>query len=191
MIDQQLIQNNIEHASNSLRNIKPSGIDGLFFVDDFFTQELVDKLLLYLNSERPQWQQKTQPHRQEVNWESESVVEEAHEIFLAQTKQINQIFPDLDLKFLGLNIWKDTAGYRIRPHTDNPVILAALQIYLTTNPDIDLGTEFIKDQLRVNVPGKINCGYLANNSAPILHKTTNTVPTGHVRYCLYAIWSQA
>lgn len=191
MIDQQLIQNNIEHAANSLQNIEPSNIDGLFFVNEFFTQELVDKLLLYLNSDIPQWQQKIQPNRQEVNWDPDTVVEEAHEILLAQTGKINQIFPAQKLKFLCLNIWKDTAGYRIRPHTDNPVILAALQIYLTTNLDLDLGTEFIKGPLRVNVPGKVNCGYLANNSTPIPHKTTNIVPPGYIRYCLYAIWAQA
>lgn len=191
MIDQQLIQSNIEHAANSLQKIKNSDISGLFFVNDFFTQDLVDKLLLYLNSDQPQWEKKILLHRQEINWDPDTVVEETHEIFLAQTSKINEIFPEQKLKFLGLNIWKDTTGYHIKQHTDNPVIIAAIQIYLTENSNLDLGTEFTKDQLTVNIPGKINCGYLANNSRPIPHNTTNTVPEGYVRYCLYAIWTQA
>lgn len=201
MIDQNLINQSIVHASQALQNLAPTDIPNLYKVDNFLSDTLLSKLLDYVNSPTTNWQIATSfiqnstynqnKLRYQINWDPDTVVEEVHSVFEAQTALINNVYPQHSLKFTGINLWKDSAGYKIRTHTDNPAIAVALQIYLTQSQDVDMGTEFFNQDISVTIPGIVNGGYLAYNTQPIPHKTTNPVPADITRYSLYAIWAKA
>ena len=91
-----------------------------------------------------------------------------------------------NLKFSSADIWQDKPGYHLEPHTDDPRIKLALQIYLGDN---NVGTSlFDKDNnVLKTFEYKLNSGYALLNTSDSLHGTTTKVESGlrnsmYVRY---------
>ena len=194
-IDFKLIEKSIGHSLSSLESSELV-VPGLLYINNFLDPELLIKLQNYIVNDELTWD--IQEHqnnigrsykRKKINWVSDSVIEETHSMLDKLTDYINQRF-NRQNKFLGLSIWKDEFGYQLKPHTDNPVIDIAVQIYLNGDDSMDLGTRFQVNTL-VKIPYKTNHGYLMDNRQNIKHFYNGKFPKDYHRYSLYAIWTNA
>ena len=138
MLDTQQIKISTKHTQSVLKHIKK--IDGVHLVTGFFDQDLLDKLLEYCQT-TTSWQpiynlkQKEIECRKKIAWEDDSVVEVVHTVLQNVTPQLESIF-NKQLKFNGIDLWKDTKGYTINRHTDNPIFNVSLQIYIDNLPHL-------------------------------------------------------
>lgn len=194
MIDQNLIDKTLTNLVESLNNKQPTVLAGLYQLTSVLGQDIIDKLAVYLQSVNvDKWAlvdgQETQ-QRKKISWDSDTVIEELHEVFNSVTPIINAQFPEVFVNFWGVSIWKDVEGYNFDWHTDNPDIDIAAQIYLYTTPG--MGTVFGSETDYVLIPSYSNSGYLAVHSGEnkIPHRTESTIPAGVTRYSLYAVWSR-
>jgi hypothetical protein len=198
MIDQNIITN----ASISLQNALT---DRFQHTNDFctiknvFSQEVLHKVNDYIlnDSDKP-WALETTEHgvemkvpRSKINWHGETVVEELHCAMESITPEV-QVILKKDIKFLGIVLWQDYENYKIDWHSDNPILLATMQIYLagsTENP----GTEFKISEGNFHTCDFIpNTGYFLNQTQNRLeHHTTGKVPANVSRYSLFGMWVQA
>jgi len=87
------------------------------------------------------------------------------------------------MKFTYASLWKDQYPYYIGSHVDNDQVHGAMQIYLNSGP-IELGTWFEDTQI-LFVP---NTGYIMNNRNKLKHGMRHAVPSGFIRYSLYALF---
>lgn len=194
MLDQSLITATTAHAGKSLSDSNPLAKD-FRLLDNFLSSVLIDKLQMYINTaSESEWQpvplQDTLPRRS-INWQADTVIEELHIMANNLTPDVNQLFGARDLKLQAIQLWRDTEGYSLQPHKDNPVIDISLQIYLFDCPS-KLGTSFLLDGKVLDVPFKHNTGYILfkeSYDSRIKHWTTATVPKGVSRYSLYVTWS--
>jgi|LakMenE18May11ns_1017448.scaffolds.fasta_scaffold9772491_2 hypothetical protein len=187
----ELIKKSTEYSSGKLKNITKSNCPDLFFLNDFLYPPLMNKLVNFLITTDIDWQveiYQEQLNRLKLNWIPDSVIEEVHIVLENLTSELNQKF-NRNNKFLGVTIWKDQEGYTIEKHNkDNSVIDIALQLYLSENL-VDLGTKFeYKDEI-IQVNYRKNHGYLYDNSQGVPHYMSIPVPKEHIRYSLYAMWS--
>lgn len=130
--------------------------------------------------------------RKKVNLIENSVVEELYNIFPKITSQVQErLNLPKDSQFQGLSLWRDLPGYNMTGHTDNPVIYAAMQIYLFDTVDSDCGTVFNVNGKDTLIPFKPNTGYLLNNTVQprLEHWIAKTVPPEQERVSIYAIWT--
>jgi hypothetical protein len=130
--------------------------------------------------------------RYTVNLIENCVIEDLYNIFPKITPQIQErLSLPKDCEFKGLSLWRDLAGYHMDGHTDNPVIYAAMQIYLFDTVDSECGTVFDVNSENTLVPFKPNTGYLLNNTVPprLTHWIAMPVPPGQERVSIYAIWT--
>lgn len=187
-IDNRLITDSVAYTREQLINANKTTCPHIFAVENFLYPPLLHKFLRYLDS-YDNWKPVEFPlvGRQILNWEADTVVEEVHVCMESITKEVNGLLSTTHDKFLGLNIWKDVAPYRIEPHTDNPVIGTSLQIYLN-NCDANLATNFLYDGEEIALPYNSNSGYVMNNDFRITHWMNTPIPAGFNRYSLYAIW---
>lgn len=194
MLDQSLISSATKHATNSL-NVSTPLIRNFRTLDNFLSTALVDKLQEYINNvDDTAWQPvplQTALPRKSINWQADTVIEELHIITDNLTNYVNQLFNTSGLKLQAIQLWKDSEGYFLTPHKDNPVIDISLQIYLFDSPS-NLGTSFLLDGKVIDIPFKHNTGYILFKESYDLrlkHWTTATVPVGVNRYSLYVTWS--
>lgn len=194
MIDQALIDDNSAHLTECLKNKTHTPLNGLYQLSNILDQNILEKLSVYLQTVgKEQWsaipQQQNKP-RSVITWDADTVIEELSEVFNSVTPTINAVFSDVYKHFWGVTIWRDTEGYNIDWHTDNPDIDVALQMYLYTEPG--LGTVFGSESNQTLISSIHNTGYLAVHTGDnkIPHRTENTIPAGVTRYNLYAIWSR-
>ena len=94
-----------------------------------------------------------------------------------------------DLQFHGIVLWEDSEGYEIDWHTDNPLLMATIQIYVAGSTD-NPGTEFkLLDGSTHTCDFKINTGSLIDQTKHRLsHHSTGRVPDLARRYSLFAMW---
>jgi len=194
MIDQNLIEKNKKKLASSVSSRTTTTISSLYQIQDVLDPEILDKLSAYLKSvSADRWQtvegQENTP-RQKISWDADTVIEELHDIFQSLTEEINLLFPDVYKNFWGISLWKDSPGYKIDWHTDNPDIDAAMQIYLYTN--LGSGTVFGSENDPILIPSEHNSGYLIKQDGKdkISHRSEKSVPEGTIRYSLYAVWSR-
>lgn len=194
MIDLILIDKNTSHVKDCIVNRQPTTSSYLFILRNVLQEKILHKLRKYLDTvDDSKWQtvpgQERLPRRS-ISWDSDTVVEELHEIFQSLTPTINTLFPDIPKNFWGISIWKDQPGYEIDWHTDNPDIDVAMQIYVFNN--LGSGTIFRLSDNDIVVPSASNTGYLVchteDNKIP--HRSESIIPDGVVRYSLYAVWSR-
>lgn len=187
-IDNQLINDSIVHAKQQLINANSTPCPYIFTVENLLYQPLLNKFLHYLES-YDNWKKVDLPlvGRQILNWEFDTVVEEVHACMEAITSEVNNLLSTKHDKFLGLNIWKDVYPYKIKPHTDNPVIGTSMQIYVN-NCNANLATNFSYNGEDIALPYNTNSGYVMNNDFRIKHWMDTPVPKDFNRYSLYAIW---
>lgn len=88
-----------------------------------------------------------------------------------------------DLKFESVDIWRDGPGYSLPPHTDDPRIKLALQIYLS---DGNVGTSLYGSGNKIlkSFEYNFNSGYALLNNEFSLHGTTDKV-TNADRWSMY------
>lgn len=140
----------------------------LFLVEDFYPQELLDRIHLdeLLTSE----------NLQDVNNGNSVGTRKSvrrttlnNDLMKYTESILPQISESIGLKLSGctVNLWIDGPGFYMGIHEDNPVIQVSLQIYLTKD-DESLGTKFYYDfqhdhnkaKLRYDFPYRLNCGYI-------------------------------
>lgn len=193
MLDTNLIKISTDHAIQSIKNSTIVN-NNLKLITDFLHPELVSKLEKFIFTvDESQWTMVTGldlPSRRSINWVFDSVIEEIHILSENLTDQINSLFNTSDKKFLGLQIWRDTGGYVLPPHLDNPIIDISIQVYLFECEEI-YGTTFQIDNKEFILPFKHNTGYSLykkSNEDRILHWSTLKLPDEMERYSLYLIW---
>lgn len=195
MLDQLLISQGTATLKYAL--VKSDELAGNFrLISQAFDTELLNKIQQFiLQSDTKDWtsvEGQTSPARVALRWQSDTVLEELHQIGQNITEQINTVFGLEGKKFQGLQIWRDTEGYEIKPHVDNPKIDISLQIYLFDCPE-KFGTSFIIKGKTVDVPFINNTGYITYKNKlqdRLFHWTTNRLESGLTRYSLYFTWGQ-
>lgn len=192
MIDDDLISRNKAKVRACLDSRKSIISGSLFALDSVLDDDILTKIKIYLDRDSLEWHDvETQVGlpRKKITWDSDTVIEELHEIFSSLTQSVNHIFPGKQKHFWGISLWKDSAGYYLPWHIDNPELDVAMQIYLFDQTDT--GTVFKYDDSELLIESNHNTGYLVKNSPdPIYHKTQRPVPAGIDRYSLYVIWSR-
>lgn len=190
-LDFELIKKSTEYSLDKLKNMTKSKCPDLFFLNDFLYHLMIDKLVDFLMTTEIDWQleiYQNQLNRSKISWIPDSVIEEIHIVLKNLTPELNQKL-NRNNKFLGIAIWKDQEGYTIDKHDkDNEIIDIAVQIYLTENLT-DLGTNFEYNNETIQVNYRKNYGYLYDNSRGVPHYMSVPVPKEHIRYSLYAMWS--
>lgn len=195
MIDNNLIQLTTKTIAHSLHQKKEIN-NSLFVLTDVLPKLTSEKLKNYvLSVDQSKWQSFEedyyQKHRQKITWDSDTIIEELHCAFENVTNEINSIFPKQQQhNFIGISLWKDTAGYESKWHTDNELLSCALQLYLFDAPE-KFGTTFDLIDYQYKLPFVHNTAYLADQSVRpmLLHRASETVPKNLNRYSLYVSWS--
>jgi hypothetical protein len=193
MIDQELVSIAASYAAQSISNLKTVN-DDFKLVSNFLHPRLALKLRNFVSTtDESLWQsvpkQEKLP-RKSINWLSDSVIEEIHIIAEGLTDAINQTFNTQDKTFQGLQLWRDSGGYSLAPHKDNPIIDISMQIYLFDCAK-KYGTTFKVGDTEIAVPFIHNSGYLLHKKSDeerILHWTSSDLPADIQRYSLYLIW---
>lgn len=194
MIDYNLIEQNTQQLTASLTTATPIWSPYLYGIKNCLTDSMLDKLHAYATTvSDDSWgkvERQLGYNRSSINWDSDTVIEEAHVAFDSITDALSKRYA-VPLHFHGVQLWKDQSGYNIKWHTDNTVIAVSLQIYL-----FDAGSEFgttflVHDQQEFDMPFEHNTGYLARitTEQDLYHRSTNTIPENLDRYSLYAYWS--
>ena len=194
MIDQTLILSATAHAKLAIKNSKFL-TDKFKLISDVLSADILIKLKQFIDTvDEEEWKEVSRQEfypRKGINWISDTVVEELHNVMDNQTDEINKHFNTTGNKFLGLALWRDTDGYEMPKHQDNSIIDIAMQIYLFDYPE-KYGTTFIINEKSIDVPFKHNTGYLLNQQEyndRLVHWPTNKLAGSLPRYSLYLIWS--
>lgn len=192
-LDFKLIEKSISYSINNLETSKII-CPGLLHVTNFLNSDLLLKLQTFIYDDNLTWgfqEHHDRPgynyNRKKINWIPDSVIEETHIVLDSLTDYLNKRF-DKKNKFLGLSIWKDVYSFSVPMHTDNPVIDLSIQVYLNSN-NKNLGTKFHLPQTILQIPYKVNCGYLMDNNYKIMHSYDGFLDTNYYRYSLYALWT--
>ena len=189
MLDHELIESGTTHTLEVLNNF-PNLENSMIVVKKFFNNEILKQLLEFCES-TDEWQDaydtagQVIKNRKKISWKLDSILEVSHVILENITPQMSKIF-NKDLKFNGVDLWKDMPGYTISKHTDNPEFNASLQIYIKNLPY--LSTVFEHNGITVTDPNPGN-GYLADNTVGIPHWLNGIVPENYERFSLHATWS--
>jgi hypothetical protein len=195
MIEQTIIRDatsNLLGALESRHQITPD----LSVLSSVFPRSVITKINDYiLNTPNKPWQLETTEHgvemdvpRHKISWHSDTVVEELHCAVENITPQVQAIL-EKPVKFHGIVLWQDHKNYLCDWHSDNPILMATMQIYLagsTENP----GTMFkLNDREHHTCPFVPNTGYLLNQTQNrLLHRSVEKVPANISRYSLFGMW---
>lgn len=189
-LDFNLVEESIAYSLDKIKNKKSTASPHLFLLEDFIYPPLLEKLYQLITADQNlPWHTvayQESSGRTAVSWLSDSAVEETHMVFDSLTQEINQITGD-NLKFMGIDVWRDLFPYTIVKHSDQNLIRCAIQIYLNETT-VDLATKFCYNNLTIAPPYKTNYGYLMDNQGKVAHWMTTAVPQDFARYSLYAIW---
>ncbi len=194
MIDQEQINKSIKSMELAMVNCLPTPSDKLFRIASVIDNVMLDKLKKYLATiDSAKWQDfQIGNLRKVINWDTDTVIEELHNVFDGVTELIGLQFSTGPVNFLGLQLWKDKNNYHMGYHIDDPIIDIALQLYLFDAP-ADCGTIFKIDEQEYLIPFEHNTGYVYKHqaSAGIPHTVKVTIPPDSDRYSLYAVWSRS
>jgi hypothetical protein len=197
MIDQDLINHNSETLSTALNNglrISPQ----LKFIQNAFDLTMLTKLQEYFDTHfySEIWVPETTHYglpmnkrpRHKISWDSESVVEEIHDVCQSITPLLQELDPTTPIVFDGITLWRDQGGYDLDWHTDNPAIHLTMQIYLSGSSDTP-GTEFKIDSGSITAPFVPNTGYFIDQRiVRPMHRIAHAVQENQIRYSLFALW---
>ena len=186
MLDNELIKSGTIHTLQVLNNLSNLQ-NSVTVVKNFFNQTMLDQLLEFCETTES-WQDiggGVIDYRKKISWETDNIVEVSHTVLENVTPQMSKIF-NKDLKFNGVDLWKDMPGYTISKHTDNPEFNASLQVYIKNLPYLKTVFEFNGILETDPSPGS---GYLADNTTGISHWLDGVVPENYTRFSLHATWS--
>ena len=187
MLDTNLINKSILHTQKVISTHVCT--HGLVLLQDVLHNDLAEQLLDFANNntkwEDVEYNSYIVKHRKKISWATDGIIEVAHTVFESVTPEISTLL-NKELIFMGVNLWKDTEGYSIGKHTDNPVLKATAQIYLQNSPG--LGTIFECNGKEITVNHNANAGYLADNTLEIPHWLNEEVPKDFERFSLHVVW---
>lgn len=192
-LDFALIDQSTRYSIDQLNKKIPTDCPYIFILSNFINPVLLEKLYRYALDSNDWCEQERygsslyEPNRFKINWKADSVIEEIHTVFENLTDTFNQVYKK-NYKFSGINLWKDSSGYNITRHVDNPTIDLSIQIYLNDS-NCDLGTKFEYANATIKTPYIKNFGYIMDNDGKIIHYFDSLIPPDYTRYSLYAIWS--
>lgn len=150
----------------------------VFLFDQFFPTDLSYKLLIFFKS-NDDWETRSefdhQPGRLVYNGQH-NIINEIHEHAndVNVIKALSQL-ANHNLKFYGIDLWRDGLGYKINTHQDymGEERFCHLQIYVTDKTDYSLGTTFYADQspksVQFQIPYRHNFGYFMVTGQQIWH----------------------
>lgn len=188
-------QKSIDHSVRSMSNLTDTFIPHVYVLKNFFNTRMLYLINSFLEEKDLPWQDQPEYNksgnivgRQKLEWFPHPVFEEISEILNLVTVQLNTVFKT-DTMFKSVHIWKDSEGFEMDKHIDNPIIHYSLQLYLSKNVDKSIGTTFYYNNQEFKMPYEKNCGYLLDNLHPVVHSPSMILPSGVERYSLYAIWT--
>lgn len=98
----------------------------------------------------------------------------------------------VDVDLAGIDLWKDSEGYKILPHRDVPGPDYAVQIYMGEGKNTFqmLGTAIYIEKKYHTAPlfeisYRPNSGYLIDAPHTVLHGLNHEIPAGYQRYSVY------
>lgn len=98
----------------------------------------------------------------------------------------------IEVELSGIDLWKDSSGYRIMPHYDVPGPDYAVQIYMGEgrNTFQMLGTAVYVERKQHTAPlfeisYRPNSGYIIDAPHTVLHGLNHDVPPAYQRYSVY------
>jgi len=150
----------------------------VFLCDQFFPTDLSDRLLIFFKTNND-WEDSLtfshQPGRLVYNGQH-NIINEIQEYAndINVIKELNQL-ANHNLKFYGIDLWRDGVGYKINPHQDymGEVRFCHLQIFITDKTDHSLGTAFYANQspesVQFQIPYRHNFGYFMVTGQQIWH----------------------
>jgi hypothetical protein len=189
MLDNELIKSGTTHTLHVLNNLSNLQ-NSVTVVKNFFNQAMLDQLLEFCETTK-NWKDAYDTvggvinYRKKISWETDNIVEVSHTVLENVTPQISKMF-NKDLKFNGIDLWKDSTGYNIARHTDNPEFNASLQVYIKNLPYLSTVFEHNGITVTDTSPGS---GYLADNTVGIPHWLDGVVPENYNRFSLHATWT--
>jgi|MDTA01.2.fsa_nt_gb hypothetical protein len=127
------------------------------------------------------------PGRQLIDY-SETAIKKMKILFSNEkiTKSLENKF-DTKLKFGSVDVWTDKPGYFMAPHTDDPSIKLAVQIYLGEGQNVGTCLFDNNENILDRFEYKFNCGYALLNNKASLHGLADKVPNnGNLRKSIYA-----
>ena len=172
----------------SIENSPLTKLKGIVYQEyhNFFGNSMLEELKNLEDLDLVQLERQLDRPRQRVEY-TEDIMKKL-KIFFMHSKITNVLAKkfNTELQFDSVDIWQDKPGYYLEPHTDDPRIKLALQIYLGDN---NVGTSlFDKDNnVLKTFEYKLNSGYALLNTSDSLHGTTTKVESGlrnsmYVRY---------
>lgn len=193
MIDQNIIQTANTNLDQALQN-RIQHTEDFSTIHNVFSADVLNKVYDYiLNDSDKVWEAETTRDpsvtRSKISWHAETVIEELHMAMESITPKVQTIL-DSPVHFTGLTLWEDEENYKIDWHTDNPILMATMQIYIAGSKN-NPGTEFKLDEEKYHTCDFIpNTGYFLNQTKRRLeHHTTGSVPPHVDRYSLFGMWS--
>jgi len=163
-------------------------LNGIIYQEyaNFFGKSVPDQLMHLRNVDHVDLERQAHLPRQRILYESE--IMKVLKIFFMRTAIITALEKKFKTTLLldSVDIWKDSAGYYLPPHTDDPSIKLAIQIYLGDN---NVGTSLYDSENNIikSFDYKLNSGYALLNNNVSLHGTTSKSTHGdrrsvYVRY---------
>lgn len=150
----------------------------VFLFDQFFPTDLAARLLTFFKTTTDWVDSPVFAH-----WPGRLIYNGQHNIIneiqeyannSSVVKELSQLAKH-NLEFYGVDLWRDSQGYKITPHYDfmSTISFCHLQIYITDQSDHTLGTTFYADQSwesdQFQIPYRHNFGYLMVTGQEIWH----------------------
>ena len=167
--------------------------DGLYSISEVFDKQLLEELHkkdLYSY----QWEKENMQSnllRRKLLYAEDDILAELDKS-INNKENLQQLSDIFNKQFYGISsmFWLDEPGYQITNHSDDPMVIDIIHIYLWPN-SANIGTTFYhntdsKEELKVlkQFTYEVNTGYLMKNLYQI-HGMTVPVPAETLRFSLY------
>jgi|688.fasta_scaffold49262_2 hypothetical protein len=160
-------------------------------VDDFFEQSTISSInqLFYSDADWEAGHEFTHYPGRQIYRGTSPVLEQikTHATQIDIGSQLG-----VEVEFLGVDLWKDSTGYRIIPHRDIPGPDYAVQIYMGEghNTFQMLGTAIYTEKQSHTTPlfeisYRPNSGYIVDAPHTVLHGLNHAIPPDYQRYSIY------
>jgi hypothetical protein len=163
----------------------------VILVDDFFDQADIASInqLFYSSVDWEKGAEFSHYAGREVYRGSSPVLEQIKEH--AHRVDIGSVL-GVDVEFSGIDLWKDSTGYKILPHYDVPGPDYAVQIYMGEGQNTFqmLGTAIHVKRKQHTAPlfeisYRPNSGYIIDAPHTVLHGLNHGIPPAYQRYSVY------
>lgn len=156
----------------------------LFYVEDIYPQQLIDKLTLEYALAAPWRREDMQSDWLRRRLDNTELVDEFDKYNKSCADYIGQAiqFPVLSCD---TGFWLDEPGFTVGKHLDNDGVAASMQIYMWDNDCLPGTAFYANSSIRREFKYKKNTGYIMINGPDQFHGMTATVPDDNYRLCSY------